>query len=360
MATLAMADDPAGYLQVTGPCRLEFPRDHGAHPGYRTEWWYYTGNVEADSGQLFGYQLTLFRRQIVPPFDAGAFERPVSAWRTGQVYFGHAAISDITAGRHWQAEGIARGALEMAGTRQQPDRTAIWLHNWSIQIEPGVHHLSARTPEFSIFLRNIPAKPPVLHGDDGYSRKGSGADRASCYYSFTRMAAEGDLSIGGRSFSVEGQSWMDHEFSTAPLEPGIVGWDWFSLQLSDNSEIMLFLLRTASGDLHPASSGTYVDRSGASVHLEQKHAEVTVVDRWKSAKSGAVYPSRWRLQIEHLGIDLVIASRLADQEMDTNQSTGVTYWEGSVSIEGRSSEGRVKGDGYVELTGYARPFEAPM
>jgi predicted secreted hydrolase len=356
----AAAENSEGYLTVTGPCGLEFPRDHGAHPGFRTEWWYYTGNLQSDTGQPFGYQLTLFRSQIVPPIDEGAPAKPRSAWRTRQIYFGHAAVSDIAGRRHLQAEKVAREALGMAGAVPEREVTTIWLHDWSIQIAPDQHRLAAQTPDFGIDLQLTPVKRPVFHGDGGYSLKGSRPEQASCYYSYTRLESEGRLSLGGKNVPVGGTSWMDHEFSTAPLAPGIVGWDWFSLQLSDRTEVMVFLLRTESGGLHPASSGTFVGADGEQMHLEQRDVAVEVLDRWKSPGSGAVYPSRWRMQIAPLGIDLTIAARLADQEMKTTLSTGVTYWEGSVAVDGSANKAAVSGLGYAELTGYADPFEAPM
>mgnify|MGYP001814767770 CR=1 FL=1 len=348
-----------GYLQVTGPCGLEFPRDHGAHPGYRTEWWYYTGNLKSVDGRHFGFQLTLFRRQIKPSEKEGDPVEPNSAWRTSQVYFGHVALTDIKRGRHRQAENIARGALGLAGSVQLNGATTIWLHNWSIQIDPDAHNIFAETPEFRIRLKHTPLKPPVLHGEKGYSRRGEGPGQAGCYYSITRMNSGGELTVDGRSFPVSGQSWMDHDFSTTLLEPGTVGWDWFSLQLSDDSEIMFYLLRTEDGALHPASSGTFVDRQGKSTHLERGAISVFVLDRWKSPVSGAVYPSRWRVKLSFLDIDLVIASNLPDQEMKTLQTTGTIYWEGSVSVVGQSGGQKVNGAGFVELTGYARPFGVP-
>lgn len=356
----AAQEDPAGYLQVTGPCGLEFPRDHGAHPGYRTEWWYYTGNLQADDGRKFGFQLTIFRSQITPPGEKSVSEGPKSEWRTRQVYLGHLAVSDIGGGRHLQAENVARAALGMAGAKQQGADTVVWLHDWSVNISAARHRIAGRAAGFGVDLELSPLKPPVLHGEGGYSRKGGSAERASCYYSFTRMDAEGYLTVGEQTIPVRGLSWMDHEFSSSPLEPGIVGWDWFSLQLSDGTEIMFFLLRTDSGTLHPASSGTFVDRSGDPTHLDSDAVQVSVLDRWKSPASHAVYPSRWRIRISPLGIELTVDSRLADQEMRTTKSTGVTYWEGSASIEGKKRGEKVTGVGYVELTGYAGAFDAPI
>jgi predicted secreted hydrolase len=204
----------------------------------------------------------------------------------------------------------------------------------------------------------------VLHGEKGYSQKGTAAERASCYYSFTRLGTVGVLAVEGVDHEVQGTAWMDHEFSTAPLEPGITGWDWFSLQLSDRLggriEVMVYLLRQADGSLHPASSGTFVDASGRSRHLKREALSVKALSHWTSPHSGARYPVRWRVDLKPLDLTLDVAANLADQEMRTPRSTGVVYWEGSVSVKGARAGEPVTGVGYVELTGYAKPFDAPM
>jgi predicted secreted hydrolase len=205
-----------------------------------------------------------------------------------------------------------------------------------------------------------PIKSPVLHGDAGYSRKGSAPERASCYYSFTRLRTKGTLSKAGETESVEGLSWMDREFSSATLEPGLIGWDWFSLQLSDNTEMMIYLLRKNDGELSPASSGTFVDATGQARPLSKDDFNVEVLQTWKSPISQAVYPAKWQVQIFPLSIDLMIIPNLADQEMRTLKSTGVTYWEGSISLTGTKKGRPLAGQGYAELTGYAKPFDAPM
>ncbi len=354
------ADDESDFLSVTGPCNLTFPKDHGPHPGYRTEWWYYTGNLQAESGARFGYQLTFFRSQISPSDAQKKWPRPTSAWRTQQIYFGHAAISDISGKRHLQAERVAREALGLAGTSEEGGDTTIFIKNWRAQIGENAHILKAITDEFSYELTLQPAKQPVLHGQAGYSRKGSTPRRASCYYSVTRLISDGTLTIGGKTMKVEGLTWMDHEFSTAPLEPGIVGWDWFSLQLSDRTEIMLYQFRNEKGGLSPASSGTFIDPSGHPRHLTIDDFSIDVLDQWKSPHSQAMYPTHWQLTIFPLSIQLSVDANLSDQEMQTAASTGVTYWEGSVSVSGSAANHPVKGMGYVELTGYAEPFSAPM
>jgi predicted secreted hydrolase len=354
------ADDALDYLSVTGPCNLVFPEDHGLHAGYRTEWWYYTGNLQSDSGKQYGFQLTFFRNQISAPGAENKWPEPHSAWRTQQVFAGHAAISDIVRQRHVQSELIARGSLGIAGVSQHDNQTTIFIKKWSTRISADRHFLKAVADDFSFELSLHPAKPPVLHGQGGYSLKGLTPERASCYYSQTRLRSEGALTLKGVRIPVQGMSWMDHEFSSAPLESDIVGWDWFSLQLSDNTEIMVYLLRKPSGEPHQASSGTFIEPSGRSRHLTRDEITVEVLDRWKSPKSPAVYPARWRLIIFPLAIDLTIAPKLADQEMQTQASTGVTYWEGSVAASGSVAEQPVKAEGFVELTGYAGPFDAPM
>ena len=354
----ASAED--GYKLVTGPCNLEFPRDHGSHPGFRTEWWYYTGNIENKEGNRFGFQLTFFRSQISPMGAEKTWPSPASAWRTQQIYLGHAAITDINRKQHLQAEAAARGALEIAGTHQKKGGTDIFLKNWSARIEQDNHRITAQTDIFSIDLILTPAKSPVMHGDKGYSRKGSAPEKASCYYSYTRLKSKGRLTIGDKTFPVEGLSWMDHEFSTAPLDFGLSGWDWFSLQLSDHTEVMIFLLRDAKGGLGPASSGTYIDGKGNSIHISKKDFLISVLDTWKSPVSHGVYPSRWRIRIFPMNLDVIVNPNLENQEMRTPESTGVTYWEGSVSIAGSKNKKSVTGIGYVELTGYAQTFDAPM
>ena len=354
------AAEPAGYFFVTAPCNLKFPKDHGSHHGYRTEWWYYTGNLRSESGDRYGFQLTFFRSQISPPGADKEWPQPPSAWRTQQIYLAHSAISDISRKQHLQAERVSREALKMAGASQTEDTTAVFLHDWSARIGLEKHLLKVNTDGFSYELKLTPLKPPVLHGRDGYSLKGSTPERASCYYSYTRIKAEGRLSIGENSFAVKGFAWMDHEFSTAPLEYNLKGWDWFSLQFSDQTEFMAFILRKAEGGISAASGGTFIGRHGQNSHLSKDEFTVTVMDTWKSPYSKAVYPARWRLQVFPQSLDLTIVPNLADQEMRTSESTGVIYWEGSVSIKGTKAGKPIEGQGYTELTGYAKPFDAPM
>ena len=355
--SVVFSKDDNGYTRVIGPCRLKFPADHGAHPDYRTEWWYYTGNLETEEGRPFGIQLTIFRRQISPPDARKTWPDPPSGWRTQQVYLGHAALSDISGGRHFSAEDVARGALQLAGVNQTHDTTNIFLKRWRIRIGPDGHKLSVSSDDFQLDLDMQPTKPVVLHGDRGYSRKGDSKERASCYYSFTRLKSNGRLKINEQEYVVKGTGWMDHEFSTAPLQEGIEGWDWFSLQLDSNKELMIYILRQSDGSPHPASSGTIVGANGKTRHLSLADFEVTVLAHWRSPHSGGLYPARWQLSVPAEKMTLSIIPNQGDQEMRTPGSTGVTYWEGSVSVNGKADGVQVSGVGYVELTGYAGIFE---
>lgn len=355
---------PEGYRAVSGPCGLAFPDDHGPHPDFKTEWWYYTGNLAAENGRRFGYQLTFFRSRIIPPGQEAAWPQPASAWRTAQIYLAHAAVSDLDGENYLHDEQMARGALGMAGAGVKEKAARVRLRGWSADLAPDRHRIVADADGFALNFDLLPIKPPVAHGKGGYSRKGMAPESASCYYSLTRLRTRGNLQVGSESFTVTGLSWMDHEFSSAPLEPNLAGWDWFSLQLDDGTELMAYFLRTEDGGFSPASSATFVDASGNSIHILEEDVNLRVLDTWKSPRTGAVYPAGWRLSVAPLSIDLTVTPNLADQEMRTPGTTQVTYWEGSVSVSGERGAGAaakaLTGAGYVELTGYETKFDAPM
>jgi predicted secreted hydrolase len=344
------------YAAVTGPCDFVFPRDHGSHDLYQTEWWYYTGNLESPAKKRYGFQLTFFRVRMVPPAHEKTWPEDRSAWRTPHLFLAHAALSDLDGKGFFHDEKMARVALGLAGVGEEGQSVHVFMDTWSALIGEGSHRLSAATNRFTLDLTCKPLKPPVSHGLQGYSLKGRDPASASCYYSFTRLETSGTLTVGGEKVEVSGTAWMDHEFSSAPLEGDITGWDWFSIQLDDHTELMLYLLRLEKGGFSPASSGTFVNPSGQARHLSREDFTVDVLGRWKSPLSGASYPSRWRIAVKPLQIELFIVPNLADQELITQRTTRVTYWEGSVSISGRSGITPVKGVGYVEMTGYAAPF----
>jgi predicted secreted hydrolase len=349
-----------GYNAIMGPCRLSFPKDHGPHPGYKTEWWYYTGNVAATTGEAFGFQVVFFRSQLAPSHETAAWPAPASAWRSNQIFLAHMALTDIGAATFHHHDRMLRGALGLAGAAQNGSQTTVFIRDWRTRIAPEAHCIKAATKSFAIDLTLTPQKRPVLHGDRGYSLKGRTPERSSCYYSLTRLKTSGEITVGRQQYRVTGTSWMDHEFSSAPLEPGLAGWDWFSLQLSDQTEIMIYLMRQKEGGFSPVSSGTYVDADGASRHLRFSDFSLQTLRTWKSPKSGATYPNSWRLRLPALGLELNIVPNLNDQELRTPGSTNVTYWEGSVSVQGQKAGNLLTGRGYVELTGYAKDFDAPM
>ncbi|MFP4423544.1 MAG: lipocalin-like domain-containing protein [Desulfococcaceae bacterium] len=360
---LGSVESAGDYRVVDGPCGLEFPRDHGPHPDHKTEWWYYTGNLTGSEGDRYGFQLTFFRHRIVPPAAEADWPEPRSPWRTAQIYLAHAAVSDIDGGRFFQADRVARGARGISGAGRDDAAIRVHLRNWSLNIRGEEHQLRADAPELGLNLTLRAQKPPVPHGEDGYSRKGEKRESASCYYSLTRMAVSGELTPGpdAESVSVSGHAWMDHEFSSAPLEENLEGWDWFSLQLDDETELMVYLLRRKDGGLSAASSATVVAADGTARHVENDGISLEVTDTWESPHTNAVYPAGWRMTVSPAELELRISSLLPDQEMRTDESTGVSYWEGAVSVEGTRSGGEpVSGIGYVELTGYAREFDAPM
>ena len=344
------ADTSQEFRIATEGYRYAFPRDHGAHDEFRTEWWYYTGQLTTKDGRPFGYQLTFFRRGM--PRDQT--KTLPSQWAVTQLYLAHFAVSDLSQGRFHYAEKISRAGLGKAGAAR--DRLHVWIDRWSAEspsAAPGTQTLQAADGDLAIQLTVSPRKPLVVHGTDGISHKGSATGQASHYYSFTRLATTGTLSIGAERFDVTGNSWMDHEFGSADLGKDLVGWDWFSLQLDDQRELMLYRLRRTDGSADPASSGTVIDRDGQGHHLSIGDFTMEPTSYWTSQTSQARYPQRWRLTIPSQQLLLELVPLMAEQELSTTHSTQVTYWEGAIEATG-STQGRpARGQGYMELTGYA-------
>jgi predicted secreted hydrolase len=332
----------------------EFPRDHGSHDEFRTEWWYYTGHLSAQNGRRFGFQVTFFRRAM----GTDQSDTLPSRWTIRHLYLAHFAVSDIGGKQFLYSEKISREGLGKAGA--ETGRLHVWTDRWAAEgtkEEPVTHRLSAEQDGVAVELTLHPLKRPTIHGRGGVSRKGSNVGQASHYYSLTRMAAEGRLTIDGETFQVSGTSWMDHEFGSADLSEDLVGWDWFSLQLDDRSEVMIYLLRRADGSPDPASSGTVVHPDGQSEMLARGDIDVAVRSHWTSPTSGARYPAAWHIVCSSLDLEVDVTPLMADQELTTQRSTQVTYWEGAVRIAGTSGGRSVTGQGYVELTGYAERFK---
>jgi predicted secreted hydrolase len=325
---------------------LNFPRDHATHPAFQTEWWYYTGHLRTADGEEYGYQLTFFRRRV----DEGNWLAGPSQWSPQQLYFTHFAISDQQRRRHVFVEKINRPTLGVAGADEA--RYRVWNDDWQAELLGPYHHLQARMDEFAINLILLPEKGPVINGIDGISQKGPEKGNASHYYSLTRVKTDGLLHVRGVAKEVTGISWMDHEFGTSQLGPTMAGWDWFSVQLDDRTELMAFHLRHKDGTIDPHSSGTLIHPDGRTEHLRQEMFEVVALGHWTSPRSGATYPQGWELRVPQAGLSLRITATIANQELDTQSGTRVVYWEGSVRVEGTHSGQAVRGVGYVELVGY--------
>ncbi len=333
-----------GFAKAVSPRPFEFPADHGPHPQFRNEWWYVTGNLDAEDGRRFGYELTIFRFSLAPTLP----ESP-SAWRSNQVYIAHLALTDAKGDRFFVAQRYSRGALGLAGAAADPFR--VWIDDWSIRDDaaaPGTWRLSASAGDFGVDVNLRPLRAPVLNGEAGLSQKSADPGNASYYYSVTRLQTEGSITIDGSDVGIGGMSWLDREWSTSALAPDQVGWDWFALQLSDGSDLMFYQLRTRDGRQDPLSSGTFVEPGGAAFHLRAEEVALRVEDEWRSP-AGGTYPSGWTLALPDRGLTLRISPVIANQELFTT----VRYWEGAVDVSGERDGRPISGRGYVELTGYA-------
>lgn len=344
----AMGGDTTGYARAQGVRAFSFPEDHGPHPEYKTEWWYYTGNLADDTGRRFGYQFTLFRVALTPSPESDSTTS--SPWETNQFYMGHFTVTDVEGDEHYAFERFSRGAAGLAGAQSQPLR--VWLEDWSIEgagngAAPTMR-VKASDEEVGLDVTLEPLKPVVLQGDQGYDRKGPREGDASYYYSVTRMRTGGTVRIGEETFEVSGLSWMDREWSTSALGEDQVGWDWFSLHLSNGWDLMYYQIREEGGTVSPFSDGVLVSPEGAKIELDRDDVELEVVDRWESP-DGAEYPIAWRMRVP--GEDLILNARafVENQELDV----AVRYWEGAVELEGIAGGQQITGSGYVELTGYA-------
>jgi predicted secreted hydrolase len=360
-ATLSIAEalggnETGGYARALAPRPLVFPADHGPHPEYRIEWWYYTGNVTTADGRHFGYQVTFFRTALAADAPSRA-----SGWATTQLYMAHFAVTDTAGRRFFPHHRFARGAAGLAGARAQPFR--VWTDDWFVEgvsdavISDGPvdrgggalpMRLHAAEREVAIDLTLDGGKPVVRQGEHGLSWKGPEEGNASYYYSLTRLPTRGTIQIGADRFTVHGLSWMDREWSTSSLGDK-VGWDWFALQLADGRDLMFYRLRRADGSADRFSAGVLVELDGASQPLAAEDVGIDVLEHWTSPRGGTRYPSRWRLTIPREQLALEIVPRISDQEL----REPIRYWEGAVETRGVDRGRPIEGQGYVELVGYA-------
>jgi predicted secreted hydrolase len=347
------ASDP--YRLALPNYKFEFPRDHFNHPEFQTEWWYYTGNVRTAQGRRFGFDLTFFRQAV------DRQSAPQGVWDLKDVWMAHLALSDLDGGQFLHTERLNRAGPGVAGADVHLAR--VWNGNWQAQwtMGPGItgggsQLLQGIAGRFSFELSLRSEKPPVINGENGVSQKAAGIGKASHYISLTRLATSGKIVLDGKQYTVEGVSWMDHEFFSHQLDGGQSGWDWFSLQLEDRTELMLFRLRRRDGSrgnlpenmLDPYSAGTYVDSGGSARHLGAADFTLKPGKTWTSAATGGSYPVEWVVEVPSLHLNAAIHTPLAQQEF----TGGTTYWEGAIDISATRAGRHLSGVGYLEMTGY--------
>ena len=349
-------DDAAGFAEASLPRAFRFPDDHGAHPAFRSEWWYLIFTLKAvgsSSTRLapgispmeartagsrvreYGVQFTLFRRALFPGGD------PADPWRNGQAYLAHFALTDVAAGTHRHAERMARGHPVLAGVEVTDGRATAWLEDWRLVMAPDGWTLRVETDGLAADLTMRPEKSFVSQGDGGLSAKGP--DEASHYYSAPRLRTRGHVQIDGERHPVTGWGWLDREWSTSALSSEQVGWDWFALMLDSGEDVMAFRLRRRDGARDPYDHGAWIDPTGAARSLSAGEFRLTPTGHWRD-EEGRRWPTRWRLAVGERRF--TIAAALNDQRMDTL----LTYWEGLVRVT--DAQGRDVGRGYMELTGY--------
>jgi len=322
-----------------------FPRDYFNHEDYQTEWWYYTGNVMAPDGHRFGYELTFFRQGVSRANGSGP-------WFVHDLWMAHIALSDINGQRFYSEERLNRSGPGVAGVDAKTGR--VWNGNWQAHIAEHEEKLRGVADKFGFALTLKPVKQPVIQGQNGVSQKAEGAGHASHYFSLTRLMTSGSIDLDGKTYTVEGTSWIDHEFFSDSMAANETGWDWLSLQLGDGAELMLYRLRHTDGSIDPYSSGSYVDAGGTTEFLAA--GDFTMMpgtENWTSPATKAAYPVHWHVSIPRLKMELDVTTPLKNQELTA--SFGPSYWEGAIDVGGFRDHAPIHGVGYLEMTGYSDP-----
>jgi len=344
--TLAISAAAAEWRTAQPGWRYEFPRDHHAHREFKTEWWYFTGNLFDADGQRFGYEITFFREGIRPVAerDPGA-----SRFIVEDLKFAHFALTDV-AGKQFRFEQKTnRGAFGEAGF--DDGQRLAWIESWTLALTgENEFDLQAATSFGSLRVHLRATKSPAIHGENGVSTKTVDRTAASHYYSLTRLATSGELILGGTKHQVRGASWHDREGSTRQLGRGHAGWDWICVQWDEGSELMLYRMRLENGEADPASSGTWIAPDGTTKHLRASDFQMTPLEFWQSKASGGRYPVVWKVAIPGEKIEFTLKRALDDQELRIEP---ITYWEGAIDANGTRNGQPIIGRGYLELTGYA-------
>ena len=366
----ALSGDTTGYDRADRVRAFAFPADHGPHDGFKTEWWYVTGNLRATdgTGRRFGVQFTVFRSALAPP---AATPARGSGWAATQLYMAHTAVGDVAGQRFFSQERFARGAAGLAGATASPVRaflgTVEMRGDGPLEADGATPLRLAGSAEGAAFALDArPVRPVVLQGDRGLSQKGAEAGNASYYYAQTRMATTGTVTLPGRdgapgeAVPVAGLTWLDREWSTSALAGGQTGWDWFALHLDGpggaggsgadaGRDLMLYQLRDAAGAKDALSEGSLVAADGRKTRLSAADFSLEPAEVWR-APGGAAYPTRWRVRVPSEGIDVTVRAAIRASELDAT----VRYWEGAVDVSGTES-----GTGFLEMTGYDRTRGRP-
>jgi predicted secreted hydrolase len=343
LVAIALFAASPDFRQALPGYRYQFSRDHFNHPEFRTEWWYYTGNLQAKDGHRYGFELVFFRQGEQRPSASDRDFNP-SVWRVDDLYLAHLALTDIDGRAFHTARRLNRAGPGLAGASFEEGR--IWNGNWQATWDKASDRQTLRVVAEGIrFTLDLnPAKPAVIHGENGVSQKAEGPGRASYYVSFPRLNVSGEMN--GRA--VHGLAWMDHEWFTDQLADNQRGWDWFSIQLENRTELMLFEIRRADGSIDPFSAGTYIAADGKATHLASADFSLTPLAFWTSPTTHARYPIQWRIRIPRLKLELECAAAIPQQELSDQDNSTVSYWEGAVTYSGSAG-----GVGYLEMTGYA-------
>jgi predicted secreted hydrolase len=339
------ADAPVlpDYPEVRPGATFSFPRDHGAHPDFRTEWWYITGWLDTPEGRSLGFQVTFFR--IRPSID----QRNDSAFAPKQILFAHAALADPQTGHLLHDQRTAREGFGLA--QAATSDMDVVLDDWTLKRDAdGSMTTHAAGKDFALDLSFVPTQPVMLEGEAGYSRKGPLPVEASHYYSMPHLQVSGTTTRNGRKVAVKGTAWLDREWSSAYLAPGAVGWDWVGFNFDDGGALMAFRIRDAKGDALWAG-GSYRDVKGTLTSFAPGDLSFKTVRTWHSDRTGTNYPVEQTLSVRlpNGPKEWRITPLLDDQELDSRAGGGPVYWEGAARVPG--------GRGYLELTGYFKPLK---
>lgn len=353
------SEESSEFAQVIPGKAFHFPKDHGAHPEFKTEWWYFTGHLQDEFNHLFGFQWTVFRVSL-PRFQPSNLTSPsnnfVSRWRSKNLYFAHFAVSDLENKKFYYSDQSGRdGEINLAGSSAETFK--VWLPGFQGELKENQLILQAKDSEKLIDLKMLLPESVLLQGEGGYSPKSKEKGKASYYYSIPNLSVKGILQIQKKQFQVSGKAWMDHEFGSNQLSESQSGWDWFGIPLQNRSALMIYRLRDKKDRSKVFILGTYLNEKGERYPLQSNQIQLTYSNFWKSKKTKGEYPLSWEIRIPDHQIFLKAKADFEDQELITEQTTQVIYWEGSISVEGRVGEEAVSSKGYLEMTGYAESFE---